>query len=112
LANPVLLRQEILGKVREAIGTVEFEIPYIFVLKKDNSKNVYKEAKKHAEQIIIDLYNNMSPYTILIIDGLRSRHCKVFTDEDGEEATEYRYAIAVKMSVTDDMIKECYKRIK
>jgi len=38
LANPVLLRQEILGKVREAIGTVEFEIPYIFVLKKDNSK--------------------------------------------------------------------------
>jgi len=54
LANPVLLRQEILGKVREAIGTVEFEIPYIFVLKKDNSKNVYKEAKKHAEQIIIE----------------------------------------------------------
>ena len=45
-----------------------------------------------------------------ISHSAKTSHCSV-TDEDGVEATTYRYSIIVEMYVTDDMVKECYHRI-
>lgn len=113
MAKAVLLRQNILGKDREAVGVVDFEIPYTFTLKgkTGNYKKALDESKKHVSQIVIDLYNDMPLGVILIVDSVDNRHCKVFVDEDGEESTKYEYSVIVKTYVTDDMIKECYHRI-
>jgi len=112
MTSPVILRQNILGELREGVGKVEFEIPFEFTLKggMDTDENVFMKTKEYAQTIIADLYKDLPNNVFSISHSAKTFHCSV-TDEDGVEATTYRYSIIVEMYVTDDMVKECYHRI-